>query len=61
MELTPELIDEIVLAAKEVDYGSVIISISGKPDNKIVDISTDKRRRFKKNAREGSRYELDML
>jgi hypothetical protein len=45
MELTKELVDEVVLAANDVEYGRVIISISGPPGGKIVDISTEKRER----------------
>ena len=32
MELTKELVDEVVLAANDVEYGRVIISISGPPE-----------------------------
>lgn len=50
MDLTPELVNEVINAAKEIDYGTVMISISGKPDNKVVDIITEKRRRFKRKT-----------
>jgi hypothetical protein len=50
MDLTKELIDEIVLAAREVDYGRVTIAISGTQNGKIVDITTEKRERFRENT-----------
>jgi len=50
MELTEELMEEIALAAKEIEFGSVIVSISGQPNDKVVDITTEKRERFRKNS-----------
>ena len=38
MELTKELVDEVVLAVNDVEYGRVIIFIFGPPGGKIVDI-----------------------
>ena len=49
MELTKEIIDEVVLAAQEVEFGSVSISISGSPNRKLVDIVTEKRVRFRES------------
>jgi hypothetical protein len=46
MELTKECVDEIVLAAKDVDYGRITLVIAGEPSG-IVDIITEKRTRFK--------------
>ena len=47
MELTKDLIDEIVLAARDVNYGSITISISGESPKKVVDIVTEKRDRYR--------------
>jgi len=47
MELTKDIIDEVVLAARDVDYGEVTISISGSEKGKIVDIITKKRDRYR--------------
>jgi hypothetical protein len=49
MDLTKEIIDEIANAFKELEFGEVIISISGQPDDKTIDITTKKRVRFRKN------------
>jgi hypothetical protein len=46
MDLTKEHIDEIIKEAKDVDFGSVSILISGPETKKIVDIVTEKRKRF---------------
>jgi len=60
MVLTQTLIDEIVLAAKEVEFGSIIITISGQPDKKIVDITTEKRKRYREHVNsEGVKYQSD--
>ena len=50
MELTKEIIDEVVLAANEIEYGSITISISGQPSGKVVDIITEKRERYRESA-----------
>jgi len=47
MELTKEIIDEVVLAATEIEYGSITISISGRQNGKVVDIITEKRERYR--------------
>jgi hypothetical protein len=47
MNLTKELIDEIVLAAQDVEYGKIIIAISGQQNAKVVDITTEKRDRYR--------------
>jgi hypothetical protein len=47
MDLTKEIIDEVVLAAREVEYGSITISISGQQNGKIVDIITETRQRYR--------------
>lgn len=49
MELTKELVDEIVLAARDVDYGKITISISGNQAGKVVDIITEKRDRYRES------------
>jgi len=49
MDLTKEIIDEVVLAAQEIDYGKITISISGQENSKIVDIVTEKRERYREN------------
>ena len=50
MKLTKEIIEEVVLAAQDIDYGSVTIVISGQPQKKIVDIVTEKRERYRENV-----------
>lgn len=47
MDLTKELIDEIVLAAQGIDYGKITISITGQQSGKVVDIITEKRDRYR--------------
>jgi hypothetical protein len=47
MELTKDIIDEVVLAAHSIEYGSITISITGKPSGKVVDIITEKRERYR--------------
>jgi len=49
MDLTKEIIDEVVLAAQEIDYGKITISISGQENSKIVDIVTEKRERYRES------------
>ena len=48
MELTKEIIDEVVLAARDIDYGSITISIARQPSRggRVVDIITEKRERY---------------
>jgi hypothetical protein len=46
MELMKEILEEVALAAQEIDYGKITINISGPPSN-AVDIITEKRSRFK--------------
>jgi len=50
MDLTKEIIDEVVLAAHEIDYGKITISISGHENSKIVDIVTEKRERYRESV-----------
>ena len=46
MELMKEILEEVALAAQDIDYGKININISGPPSN-AVDIITEKRNRFK--------------
>ncbi|MDR2403417.1 MAG: hypothetical protein LBD78_05250 [Spirochaetaceae bacterium] len=41
-----EILEEVVLVARDIDYGKITINISGPPSN-AVDIITEKRSRFK--------------
>ena len=50
MELTKELIDEVVLAAQDIDYGKITISITGQENSKMVDIITEKKERYRINV-----------
>jgi len=61
MELTNELMEEIVSAARDIEFGNITISISGQPNKKTVDIITEKRERFRESCAdtEGSRYKKD--
>jgi len=62
MELTKEIIDEVVLAAHELEFGSITISISGKPGSKVLDIVTEKRERYREcvpTTPDGGRYQKD--
>ena len=61
MKLTKELIDEIVKAADEVEYGNVIIAISGQSPKKVVDIITEKRERYREHpsSSQGVKYQKD--
>jgi len=60
MELTQTLIDEVVIAAREVDHGNIIIAISGPPNKKVVDIITEKRKRYRENITpKGSDYQYE--
>jgi hypothetical protein len=58
MDLTKELLDEVVLAAKGIEYGDITLSISGQPNNKIVDIITKKRDRFRENCQSADSGEI---
>ena len=49
MELTKEIIDEVVLAAHEIEYGSITIAISGQASGKVVDIIAEKRERYRES------------
>ena len=49
MDFTKELVDEVVLAAQDIDYGKITISISGQENAKVVDIITEKRERYREN------------
>jgi hypothetical protein len=46
MELMKEILEEVALVARDIDYGKITINISGPPSN-AVDIITEKRNRFK--------------
>jgi hypothetical protein len=46
MELVKEILEEVALAAQEIDYGKITINISGPPSNSV-DIITEKRSRFR--------------
>jgi len=62
VDLTKELVDEIVLAAQEVEYGNITIAISGQEGKKVVDIITEKRERYREivpTTPEGCRYQKD--
>ena len=62
MELTKEIIDEVVLAANGIDYGSITISISGQQSGKVVDIITEKRERYREavpTEKQPGRYQKD--
>jgi len=49
MELTKEIIDEVVLAFQDLEYGSVTISVSGQASGKVVDIITERRERYRES------------
>jgi hypothetical protein len=62
MELTKELIDEIVLAAQDIDYGKITIAITGQQSGKVVDIITEKRDRYRDaipTASQSGKYQKD--
>jgi len=62
MELTQNLIDEVVDTAKGLEYGRIIIAISGPPDNKVVDITAERRKRYKGHVTpEGIEYQSDIV
>jgi len=48
MELTQSIIDEVIIMARGIEHGKVIIAISGPPNDKIVDVTAEKRKRYKK-------------
>jgi hypothetical protein len=53
MELMKEILEEVALAAREIDYGKITISISGPPSNSV-DIITEKRYRYRTEKPEPS-------
>jgi len=61
MELTKELMDEIVEVARGIEFGNITISIAGQPNKKTVDIITERRERFRESRAdtEGVRYQKD--
>jgi hypothetical protein len=53
MELMKEILEEVALAAQDIDYGKITISISGPPSNSV-DIITEKRYRYRAQKPEPS-------
>jgi hypothetical protein len=48
MELTKECIEEIILAAQEVDNGQLVVTIENRPeDKKTFDLKCEYKKRFR--------------
>jgi hypothetical protein len=57
MELMKEILEEVALAARDIDYGKITISIAGPPSN-IVEIITEERHRYRAEKPEPTRAEV---
>jgi len=49
MDLPKEIVDAVVAKAKEMEFGNITLSISGVGNEKVVDLITETRERFKIN------------
>jgi len=49
MDLPKEVVDRVMEKAKEIEFGNITLTISGLGNEKVIDVITETRERFKIN------------
>ena len=49
MDLPKEVVDRVMEKAKEIEFGNITLTISGVGNEKVIDVITETRERFKIN------------